>query len=282
MPLALSLPGTLIFRGRNWKERGLRRRGCSLNLKKSKNASTRERWYTGSFWAQTLVAALVGAALTASWLITYLRPVLRKEVELLTLETKIQEQRNTLQQWENERTRAALAAENQEMRLVLAEAESRALERQSLLEKLSGEYNMLAQAHALSEKERSDLVEVAATAGSEVQALQQEIRRLRAAQHAAETRSSRLKDGIFPEWRTIVVTVSEPSGAPLPGIYLDRVVSGTSMTEPIEHSTDVGGRRHVQVRTGDKICTQETDEFPSVCCRIKPYTDVVTFTLERK
>lgn len=241
-----------------------------------------QKRYTGSFWAQTLVAALVGAALTASWLITYLRPIIRKELDVAKLENKIQEHQNTLQRQENERISKALEAENQEIRLALAEAESRAIERQSLLEKLSGEYNMLAQKHALSDKERSDLVEVATMAGEEVESLQEEIQKFRAAQWAAQARSKRVRAGIFTEWRTVLVTVLEPSGSPRRGIYLDRVVAGLSTTEPLEHSTDAKGRRYVQVRTGDKVCTQETHGFRSACRTIESHTTEITLIVERR
>jgi hypothetical protein len=258
------------------------------------------KWYDIRPVAPKLISGLVGIALAATYFVGLIQPIREREQEarrlelhVLSLKNEIQKHENMLRQRENERlsqaleavderVSEALQAENQELRAALAEAESRKMKRLSLLEKLSGEYNMLAQKQVLSEKQRSDLAEVASTAGEEVEALQQEIGRLRVAQEAAHARSKRITERGFADWRNVWVTVLDPSGSPLSGIYLDRFVAGASTSEPLEHSTDAKGQRYVQVRTGDKICTQETHEFRSACRTIGPDTREIRLIVERR
>ena len=264
----------------------------------------KEKWYTGRLLVQTFVGAIVAAALLAAWFIGYLQPILQKkqdlrklEVQALSLKNEVQEHLNALQQQDNERRAKALAAENEflknnlhraaaennDLLSSLRQAESLAMERQSLLEKLAGEFATLALKRPLTEKERSDLTEIARTAGEAANTLQQEIQIVRVARDEAELRSERITKQLstLRELRTVLVTVLDPSRIPLGGIYLDRVPAGSREAEPLEGRTDSNGRKYIQARVGDQICTHEALGFRSRCQTVESDTTEMTLVLEK-
>ncbi len=244
------------------------------------------KWYDIRTGDPKLISTLVAIALGT--FIGVCEPIRELELRRFSLINDIHKAENTkLRDEVDQLTRkvdALNTSSSDKVDDALGDAASRAAESQSVWEKLSGEYKMLAKDPGLGQRDRDHLIELAKWADERVKRLEQEIRSVRAAQEETRAQSKRITEELstLTKVRTILITVLDVSQMPLSGIYLNRIISGGIKAEPLEYSTDSRGQRYIQVWDGDKICTQETDEFVSTCRTIEPHTRETTLILERK
>lgn len=166
----------------------------------------RQKWYSKRIIVQALVGGVIASALVAAWMISYLQPLLRADLERLQLENTIEMHRNELKSQDNERRTKALeqenesnrnelesiAAQNEVLQAEQAELRRRAEALQARMEKFSRDYGTLAAKQELTAAERNRFSRLAREAQKEVQQQKDEVKNLRAAQVETKNRSNRI------------------------------------------------------------------------------------------
>jgi myosin heavy subunit len=215
----------------------------ALEIKKRISAP----WYQGRFFLQAIVGAIVGSALLAAWLITYMQPILSRKQEIASLDAAIQSKLNEQQRLENEQRTKALAQENKtyseqlaslsqlnsSLRQQQAEVERHASELQQTLIAQADQLNKLAKQKSAAETQLSQLAKNTEAAGRSVQ---QQIAGIKADQGISEAQAKNITDSLIRNalkdttWHWRCPTCTDPSE-----IYINLLGDGAfkfNYTEP--------------------------------------------------
>jgi hypothetical protein len=171
------------------------------------------KWYSTKHVVQSVVGGIVASALLAAWLVGYFQPILRKQQEIDSLETKrlsielgLREQDLKQQQIEAKRTTDTLASERDESKaeLELLLSINKALQgSQKSTEDLAAKLKIalydaqrrvrdLAAQKNLTDQEKEQLAAASRSATARIEALAGEVEKLRSARAETANQSAQL------------------------------------------------------------------------------------------
>lgn len=169
------------------------------------------KWYSGRFFIEVLSGAVVASALLATWIISYMQPLLSKKQEIAALEVQIQSKEIQRQKLENDEHARVLQDENKlvKAQLVALGNSNLSLKRQQddaernaqlLKEQLSSQEkvlrNLLSRV-AFSGSDRQAIQQLATQSKAAEQAVHQSIQRLQAQQEGTRVRSNTVESALF-------------------------------------------------------------------------------------